>query len=130
MIRNLGYLLASVMLVSSCGSQEASQQTPGAPEAKPVMTAGHKLFINNCIQCHSIKKDKIGPMLDGVMARWNNDTTRIRHFIRNSQEAIRAGDPRAVEVYEKWNKTLMTPMTHLSDGEIDQILEYIATGED
>ena len=123
-------LLAVALLITSCGSQEATQQAATTPEAKPVMTEGHKLFINNCIQCHNIKKDKIGPMLDGVVARWDNDTPRLRNFIRNSADAIRASDPRAVEVYEKWNKTLMTPMPHLTDGDIDKILEYIATGEE
>lgn len=125
-----GLLAVIALTTSSCGSEEATQQTPSATEAKPVMTEGHTLFINNCIQCHNIKKDKIGPALNGVLARWDNDTVRIRHFIQNSSEAIRANDPRAVAVYEKWNKALMTPMPHLSDGDIDKLLEYIATGED
>jgi cytochrome c551/c552 len=123
-------LLAVVVLATSCSSQDATQETPAAPEAKPVMTEGHKLFINNCIQCHNIKKDKIGPALDGAMARWNNDTVRLRHFIKNSSDAIRAHDPRAEEVYAKWNQALMTPMPHLTDGDIDKLLEYIAAGED
>jgi len=123
-------LAGTTLIISSCGSQEATQQSASVPEAKPVMTEGHKIFINNCVQCHNIKTDKIGPALEGALARWNNDTARIRNFIRNSAEVIKAGDPRAVEVYEKWNKTLMTPMPHLTDGDIDKVLEYIAEGKD
>lgn len=98
--------------------------------AKVEMSAGHKLFVNNCIQCHNIKTDKIGPALEGVMSRWNNDTARVYAFIRNSQEVIKKGDPRAVEVYEKYNHTMMTPMPHLTDQDINQILEYINTGKE
>ncbi|RYE23627.1 MAG: c-type cytochrome [Sphingobacteriales bacterium] len=121
--------LAITLLVYSCGTQEATQtntETAGNPE--PEMGKGQKLFINNCIQCHNIKKDKIGPKLEGIIARWDNDTARIHAFIRNSQEVIKSGDPRAVKLYDDWNKTVMTPMPHLSDGDIDAILEYINKG--
>jgi cytochrome c2 len=130
MIKRLFILLAAGITITSCGTQESTQSADTVADAKPVMTEGHKLFINNCVQCHNIKTDKIGPKLEGVLTRWNNDTTRLRAFIHNSSKLIEAGDPRAVEVYNQYNKTVMTPMTHLSDGEIDDILEYIYTGTD
>jgi cytochrome c2 len=128
MTSRLSLLLAITIGIAACGTQESTQSNEPVPEQKPAITAGQKLFINNCIQCHNIKKDKTGPKLEGVLARWDNDTARLRAFIHNSTEVIKAGDPRAVAVYEQWNKTMMTPMTHLSDGEIDQILEYINAG--
>jgi cytochrome c2 len=127
-------IAAMAMLMASCGgSAERSVRNDDETIAadKPVeLTGGHKLFVNNCIQCHSIKKDKIGPKLEGVLARWDNDTTRMYAFIKNSSLAIKNGDPRAVKVFEEWNKTMMTPMTHLSDNEIDEIMNYIYKGEE
>jgi cytochrome c2 len=121
-------VFALLLTVYSCGTQEAVTNTETTTSAQPEISQGQKLFINNCVQCHNIKKDKIGPKLEGVLARWDNDTTRIHAFIHNSQEAIKKGDPRAVAVYKEWNETMMTPMPHLSDGEIDAILEYINKG--
>ncbi|RYD59529.1 MAG: cytochrome c [Sphingobacteriales bacterium] len=94
------------------------------------MSPGHKLFLNNCLQCHNIKSDKVGPKLEGVMARWNNDTTQMYAFIRNSQAVIKSGHPRAVKVFDEYNQTLMTPMPHLTDADIAQIMEYINKGEE
>ncbi len=128
-IRIVGVLsIASILLIYSCGTQEVTQTNDKVVNTEPEISKGQKLFINNCIQCHTIKKDKIGPKLEGVLARWDNDTTRLYAFIKNSQEAIKKGDPRAVKVYKEWNETMMTPMPHLSDGEINAILEYIKTG--
>lgn len=127
-------IAALTLILASCGgaAERSVRDDAGAIDGdKPVeLTGGHKLFVNNCIQCHSIKKDKIGPKLEGVLARWDNDTARVYAFIKNSQLAIKNGDPRAVKVFGEWNKTMMTPMTHLSDNEIAQILEYIYTGEE
>lgn len=116
-------------LFTSCGTEQEGQVTD-IPPAEPEMSAGKKLFINNCIQCHSVTQDKVGPKLEGVLERWNNDTTRITAFIHNSQKVIESGDARAVEVYEKWNHSVMTPMPHLSDGDIKKILQYIGEGKD
>ncbi len=123
-------ILAILLTVAiySCGTQEATQTNTTSTDIEPEITPGQKLFINNCVQCHNIKKDKIGPKLEGVLARWDNDTARVRAFIHNSQEVIKKGDPRAVKVYAEWNETMMTPMPHLSDGEIDVILDYINKG--
>ena len=130
MKQNLCYLFAVLMLMVSCGPQEAPQNAPSTTGSEPVMTEGHKLFINNCIQCHSIKQDKTGPKLEGVLARWDNDTARLRNFIHNSQEAVNAGDPSAVAVFHEWNEVIMTPMPHLTNGDIYQILSYIANVEE
>jgi cytochrome c2 len=129
MIKRLAFVLLASLSLAACGTQEEASTATNEPEEAP-LPPGKKLFINNCVQCHNVTKDRIGPALAGVMNRWNNDTVRIYKFIRNSQQSIDDGDPRAIEVYEKWNKTMMTPMPHLSDGEINQILEYIGKGVD
>ncbi len=122
----LGFLGLSMLFYSCQGSGESGQQTdPFADAPTREISAGQQLFVQNCLQCHYVEKDKIGPKLRGFMAHWNHDTARVRAFIRNSMEVIKSGDPRAVEVYEQYNKSVMTPMPHLSDEQIDQIIEYI-----
>src|SRR5690606_12087309 len=121
----LGFLGISILFYA-CGSGESPENPdPFADAPKKEISAGQQLFVQNCLQCHYVEKDKIGPKLRGFMAYWDNDTTRVRAFIRNSQELIRSGDPRAVEIYEQYNKSIMTPMPHLTDQEIDLIVEYI-----
>lgn len=115
-------------LFCSCGDSEKTAGTAQQQEQEAPITGGQKIFINNCIQCHNIKTDKIGPRLEGSFARWNNDTARFSAFIRNSQEIIKSGDPRAVAVYKEWNNALMTPMPHLTDNDIKELLEYINKG--
>jgi cytochrome c2 len=135
MKRILSAILIAFSLVScgddKDGSVRNDDETLGDnSNAVANMSPGHKLFLNNCLQCHNIKTDKIGPKLEGVMARWNNDTTQIYAFIRNSQAVIKSGHPRAVKVYDEFNQTMMTPMPHLTDNDIRQIVEYINKGEE
>jgi cytochrome c551/c552 len=125
-----GLILAFAILLAACGTESNTQGTETTGSSEPPMPPGKKIFINNCVQCHNVKTDKIGPKLEGSFANWNNDTARFFAFVRNSQEVIKAGDPRAVEVYEKWGKQLMTPMPHLTDGDMKDLLEYINKGEE
>jgi cytochrome c2 len=123
------YLLP-LALCAACGSQEETTREPAFDEQPAkVMSAGERTFVNNCIQCHSVHKDKVGPKLENILARWDNDTARIGAFIKNSQEVIKKGDPRAVKVYEEWHEALMTPMPHLTDSDIKDILTYIYSAE-
>lgn len=120
-------LLGLSVIAYSCGGSGETpvQDDPFAEAPAKEISAGQQLFMQNCLQCHYVEKEKIGPALRGFMVHWDNDTARVRAFIRNAPEVIKSGDPRAVAVYEQYNKTLMTPMPHLSDAQIDQIIEYI-----
>lgn len=122
-----GAILLSALLLACGGSEPTAEQNE--PETvHPGMTKGKAIFAANCIQCHSLHRDQVGPKLEGAMSRWNNDTARITRFIKNSQEAINMGDPRAIDVYEKWNKTIMTPMPHLTDKDVIELIDYINKG--
>jgi cytochrome c2 len=135
MKRILVIALLSITLVSCGDSKQESVRNDDAAlgnnsSSASEMSQGHKLFLNNCLQCHNIKTDKIGPKLEGVFSRWDNDTTQMYAFIRNSQQVIKSGYPRAVKVYRDYNQTIMTPMPHLTDDDIDQIMGYIYKGEE
>jgi len=84
--------------------------------------AGKALFNSNCAACHKLDKDMTGPALRGVAERLEKDW--LYDWIRNSSKMIKAGDPYAVEVFEKWNKTAMTAFPQFSDADIDNILAY------
>ncbi len=92
------------------------------------MSKGKAIFVANCMQCHKMNDKSIGPALAGSMQRWDNDTSRIAKFIRNSQESISLGDARAKQVYEENNKSPMPPMPHLTDNDINALIDYINKG--
>lgn len=115
--------LAGLMAVSCGDNNSTGQQDAGKV---PVPLTGEQIFNNNCIQCHALHEDRIGPKLAGVMDRWHNDTTGISAFIRDAGTSIASGHPRAVQVAEEWHHSVMTPMPHLSDNDIRLLLDYIS----
>ncbi len=90
--------------------------------------AGKALFKNNCASCHNKNmKDKLtGPALAGTQERWSAfPESDLYAWIRNSQSLVSQGHPRAVAVFNEYNKVAMTSFPTLSDGEIANILAYI-----
>ena len=81
------------------------------------------LFRHNCMSCHSIEQNLVGPALKGVTER--RDSAWLYSFIKNSQEMIQAGDPLAVELFNQFNKVPMPAHPHLSDEQIGAILRHI-----
>ena len=67
-----------------------------------------------------------GPALGGVEERWSAFPKKdLYSWIRNSQALVSAGHPRAVEVFNQYNKILMNSFTGLTDDEIASMLLYI-----
>ncbi|MBU3677875.1 MAG: c-type cytochrome, partial [Chitinophagaceae bacterium] len=85
---------------------------------------GKALFQANCASCHNPIKDATGPALKGVSARVPSKDWLYK-WIKNSAAVIGSGDPYAVELYNKWNKTAMTAFPALSNEEIDAIVKYV-----
>ncbi len=88
---------------------------------------GKDLFKANCAQCHNknMKDDLTGPALGGAETRWAGKQKLLYQWIHNSQSVIAAGDPYATALYNKFNKTLMTPFPALKDEDIANILAYV-----
>ena len=93
-----------------------------APQLVEAQPNGAELFANNCASCHKIHEDLVGPALKGVHER--RDQAWLIKWIRNSQAVIASGDPYAVKLYEKWNKSAMTAFDW-TDEEITAVLAYI-----
>lgn len=88
---------------------------------------GKALFNAKCASCHAIDKQLVGPALKGVEDRWD-DRKMLYEWVRNSAAVIKKGYPRAVAVYNEYNKVQMTAFPELKDQDIDAILAYINTG--
>ncbi len=117
--------LAGAFLVLSCGGN--SEAIPPAEVAVPATTEqidGQKLFVQNCAACHQKDRDAVGPALEGVRARWNNEDKRLYDYIRNNVAVTAAGDPRAVELQKKWGAA-MPLFDGLSDKQIEAILKWV-----
>jgi cytochrome c551/c552 len=87
---------------------------------------GKALFNAKCASCHAVDKQLVGPALRGVEDRWGGDKAMIHKWVNNSAAVIKSGYPRAVEVYNQFNKVQMTAFPELKDADIDAILAYIA----
>lgn len=84
---------------------------------------GESLFRSKCTACHSIDRDMIGPRLEGIEQK--RDQQWLIDWIRNSQAMVAAGDEHAVAMFESYDRVVMTPFPELSDENILNILAYI-----
>ncbi len=129
----LSLLLFFLLSLNSVQGQTDSSQVEISPDNtavavtsdgtdEAVVAEGEKLFNTNCRACHAVDKKLIGPALAGVYDR--RDLDWIKLFIRNSQAVIASGDEYAIDLFEEYNKTVMTPF-NLADSEIESILSFI-----
>lgn len=90
--------------------------------------AGKTLFKNNCASCHNknMKDDLTGPALGGVEERWADYPREdLYAWVRNSQELINSGHPKANEIWDQWKPALMNNFLNLADADIENLLAYI-----
>jgi mono/diheme cytochrome c family protein len=119
--------LALAFSVLSCGDGDsASKNTPPVATSAPTeqQIDGQQLFVQNCAACHQKDRDAVGPALRGVRARWENNNKRLYAYIRNNVEVTASGDPRAVQVQQKWGGA-MPLFDGFSDEQIEAILQWV-----
>ena len=112
----LGFLLVALMLLPV--SLSAQDQPAGDP------VKGKQLFNQNCAACHALNRKMTGPALAGVTARYDGDKEWLYAWIKNNQSLIKAGDERALAIYNEYNQAAMNAFPTLSNEDIDNILAY------
>jgi cytochrome c551/c552 len=86
--------------------------------------AGKQLFTTQlCASCHAIGKQLVGPDLKDIDKAQSEQW--IMNFVRSSQSVIKSGDPRAVEIFNQYNKVIMPDHPDIKDQDIKNILAYI-----
>ncbi|MFD1768579.1 cytochrome c3 family protein [Sphingobacterium suaedae] len=88
---------------------------------------GQTLFKSKCTTCHSVTKKVVGPALAGMSERHSEEW--LVKWIHNSQAMVAAGDPTAVQIFEEYNKMVMTSFTDLSEDQIKSIIAYVKDEE-
>jgi len=84
---------------------------------------GEALYNQNCTACHKFGQKLIGLDLIGINEKRSEKW--LIEFIRSSQSMIKSGDADAVAIFEEFNQMVMNDQTHLSEGDIKEILKYI-----
>ncbi len=104
--------------------REARKEIKAARSDTIRFARGKRIFVENCQVCHS-KNDElvVGPGLAGITQRQSRE--QIKKWIHNSTRLIMSGDSYAVQLYEKYNFTVMPGYPEMSDREIDALLYYI-----
>ncbi len=99
-----------------------SRAQDAAPDAG-LVSKGETLFKDNCKSCHAIHTEEVGPALKDVTKR--KDAKWLAAWIRNSTAVIGSGDKYANDLYNKYNKAVMTSFPTFTDEEISALLAYV-----
>lgn len=83
---------------------------------------GQTLFYAQCSSCHKTNQDMTGPALKGARSRWQGNGN-IYDFVRDPQSVLKTGNKYVIDLFERWNKSVMTSHD-LTDEEIDAILYF------
>ncbi|MBP2832527.1 c-type cytochrome [Aquimarina sp. U1-2] len=121
----LGTVFLFTLLTPVFGQEEATTEVAVAEEASSGgdVAKGEELFKSLCAACHKRYKRAVGPALFGVADKYEREW--LYSWIKNSAAMIASGDPRAVAIYEEYNKTAMNAFPQLSNTDIDNILAYV-----
>lgn len=132
------YLLLGCLVVLSFFMIRVSSAFPvknKIPEIsfKPIATQGEitgngkQLFMANCASCHLLHKTLTGPSLCGFEERgpWA-DRKNIYQWVRNPAAFMQKNEY-AKNLKESYSGVMMTAFPHLSDNDIDEIINYINT---
>lgn len=116
-------ILALASLLVDCNQRDkpSADETPMDPAA---FAKGAEIFNQNCIACHSVDQDGIGPALGGVTDDVSDDW--LRSFIVDPKKMIESGDPRARSLFAKY-KSVMPSFAYYKEEEIDGIVAFLHT---
>ena len=94
-------------------------------QAQGDAAAGEALYQTlSCKGCHKIDVRVAGPALGPIMASETDDKW-LTSWIHDSQALVKAGDAKAVKIFNEYNQSPMPPFPQLSDGDVANIIAYV-----
>lgn len=86
--------------------------------------AGKTVFTSKCASCHAMESKVVGPPLMNVENSWD-DPDMLRKWIRNYDDVLKAGYPRAKEIINYAPTQMQQFGSTITDAEIENVLAYI-----
>ena len=117
-------LISALSLVLVACNQKGNSSADETPMDSAAIAKGAAIFNQNCIACHSIDQDGIGPALGGVTDDVSDDW--LKSFIADPKKMIESGDPRAQSLFAKY-KAVMPSFAYYKEDELDGIVAYLHT---
>lgn len=118
-------LFSLACFFSSCNTNPSTGDNSISSDTV-VIEKGRDLFNRNCASCHAMSHDDIGPQLGGVTREVSVDW--LVRFIKNPQQVISSGDPRAEILFKKY-KSVMPSFAFLKEEELQAIIVFLHTHE-
>jgi mono/diheme cytochrome c family protein len=115
--------IATALHLTACSSN-TSVKNDDIPIDSASIARGQNIFDKNCIACHSMEHDGIGPPLGGITREVSHDW--LIDFIKDPKAAIESGDERAKALFATY-KSVMPSFDHYSEDELEGIIAYLHT---
>lgn len=110
------------LALAACSSDNTSKKQISTDSV--AIAKGHEIFNQNCVACHSIDQDGIGPALGGITSEVSGQW--LKDFIKDPKKEIESGDARAKALFDKY-KSYMPSFAYYKDEEIEGIIAYLHT---
>jgi cytochrome c2 len=123
-ISKLGLCSIVVGTLALAGTR-AQAQAPMSDDSTSAKRGETLFTARGCNTCHNISHTgkMSGPDLGGVVQ--NRDRAWLTQFLKNTDQMLK-DDPLAVAMLKKW-KNVKMPDQHLSDSEVEALINYLET---
>ncbi len=127
--RLIFYPLSIIVLLTAtnCGGKQEQAPENEQPPLEEVAANGEALFQQYCMQCHRINRRVLGPALNGVHKRWNDEIDEMVAYVRNPP-AYRNSDRKFAAYARALNEASPAadmPAQPLNEKQTKAILDYI-----
>jgi mono/diheme cytochrome c family protein len=119
-------MMAFKGLINDSGAVNWSDPRPlGDNPAMRLLNAGSNIFQASCASCHSLQGLSVGPALAWITKRRNKQW--LIDFTRNNARMMWRGDAYTCFLFNRYDKTPMSPFPNLSDTDLEGVFSYISS---
>ena len=115
-------LFALLIIILASGAYYILSNKKVYPSDETTLANGKTLFTKNCMSCHSLKDDGIGPPLGGITKLLSQKN--LSDFITDPSKQIASTNQRAMMLHARYKQT-MPSFNWMKKEEINSILSYI-----